>query len=151
MEDSLNDMIGDLFSALDKSLSSKSTGSGGNWLSSALDWGMSLFTSSGTNTTAGPFSKGGIVPQYLAGGGFVRQGTDTIPAMLTPGEVVLNAAQQKNLSDQLGGQNVTINISGNVDQRSIDQIKRVIASDPVMISQLNRNGKNATSGIRRKS
>ena len=38
--------------------------------------------------TAFAFSKGGIVPQYFANGGFSR-GTDTIPAMLTPGEFVI--------------------------------------------------------------
>lgn len=43
---------------------------------------------------AGLFSKGGQV-NYLAGGGvprFIPKGTDTIPAMLTPGEYVLNRA-----------------------------------------------------------
>lgn len=35
------------------------------------------------------FSKGGIVPKYFANGGLSR-GTDTIPAMLTPGEFVVN-------------------------------------------------------------
>jgi hypothetical protein len=38
-----------------------------------------------------------------------------VPAMLTAGEVVLNAAQQRNLASQLGGSApvVNINISGN--------------------------------------
>lgn len=40
--------------------------------------------------------------QHLKGGGFAR-GTDTIPAMLTPGELVLNAAQQANLGAALAG------------------------------------------------
>ena len=31
-------------------------------------------------------------------GGFVPSGTDTVPAMLTPGEIVLNAAQQRNVA-----------------------------------------------------
>jgi TP901 family phage tail tape measure protein len=36
---------------------------------------------------------GGIIPQYLASGGspFLSRGTDTVPAMLTPGEFVVNA------------------------------------------------------------
>lgn len=34
------------------------------------------------------FSKGGIVPRYFANGGFAI-GTDTVPAMLTPGEFVV--------------------------------------------------------------
>jgi len=56
------------------------------------------------------FADGGIVPQYFAGGGMPK-GSDTVPAMLTPGEVVLNAAQQKNVAGQLNGNSITI--SGN--------------------------------------
>jgi hypothetical protein len=35
------------------------------------------------------YSSGGIVPKYFATGGFAR-GTDTVPAMLTPGEFVMS-------------------------------------------------------------
>lgn len=57
------------------------------------------------------FADGGVVkPLYASNGAFVPRGTDTVPAMLTPGEVVLNAAQQKNLLGRMGG--VTINITG---------------------------------------
>jgi len=35
--------------------------------------------------------------------GGVPGSSDTIPAMLTPGEVVLNAAQQSNVADSIGG------------------------------------------------
>lgn len=43
--------------------------------------------------------------EYHAGGGMVgmARGTDTVPAMLTPGELVLNRAQQQNLANQLNG------------------------------------------------
>jgi hypothetical protein len=34
-------------------------------------------------------SSGGLVPKYFAAGGFAR-GTDTVPAMLTPGEFVMS-------------------------------------------------------------
>lgn len=37
----------------------------------------------------GFMSRGGLVPKYFAAGGFAR-GTDTIPAMLTPGEFVMS-------------------------------------------------------------
>jgi len=37
----------------------------------------------------GGFSSGGLVPKYFAVGGYA-QGTDTIPAMLTPGEFVMS-------------------------------------------------------------
>ena len=41
--------------------------------------------------TMGPVrrQKGGIVPKYMASGGFAK-GTDTVPAMLTPGEFIVN-------------------------------------------------------------
>jgi uncharacterized protein YoaH (UPF0181 family) len=35
------------------------------------------------------FSTGGVVPKYAANGMFVPRGTDTVPAMLTPGELVV--------------------------------------------------------------
>ena len=38
--------------------------------------------------------------------------TDTVPAMLTPGELILNQAQQNNLVGGVGG--VTVNIGGNI-------------------------------------
>jgi hypothetical protein len=59
--------------------------------------------------TGGLVTANGI--QHFASGGrvlpFLRHGTDTVPAMLTPGEIVLNASQQKTLADGLGG--VTVN------------------------------------------
>jgi hypothetical protein len=41
---------------------------------------------------------------YIAGGDtpFMPRGSDTVPAMLTPGEIVLNAAQQRNLAGAVG-------------------------------------------------
>ena len=48
-----------------------------------------------------PKATGGIIPSYFNNGALVNykpQGTDTVPAMLTPGEFVINrAATQKNL------------------------------------------------------
>jgi hypothetical protein len=35
------------------------------------------------------YSSGGFVPKYFAVGGYAR-GTDTVPAMLTPGEFVMS-------------------------------------------------------------
>jgi TP901 family phage tail tape measure protein len=43
------------------------------------------------------FSKGGMVPSYFAAGGFAN-GTDTVPAMLTPGEFVI----RKSAVDRIG-------------------------------------------------
>jgi len=57
-----------------------------------------VYTTSGSPTTKGktnmyggkitPMSMGGMVPKYMAVGG--RIGSDTVPAMLTPGEFVMN-------------------------------------------------------------
>lgn len=51
---------------------------------------------------------GGRVPEYHADGGvgggmYGPRGTDTVPAWLTPGEVVLNKPQQRELLNMLGG------------------------------------------------
>ena len=43
-------------------------------------------------------SSGGVVPKYFANGGFTPKGTDTVPAMLTPGEFVV----RKSAVDQYG-------------------------------------------------
>jgi hypothetical protein len=44
--------------------------------------------SAGKASSWWPFAEGGMV--YAAGGTFVPKGTDTVPAMLTPGEFVVN-------------------------------------------------------------
>ena len=60
------------------------------------------------------FAEGGIVP----GTG----NTDSVPAMLTPGEVILNEAQQKNLVGGMGN-NITVNISAPlIDESVVDAI-----------------------------
>lgn len=56
-------------------------------------------------------ARGGLVTetgiQRFASGGrvlpFLRRGTDTVPAMLTPGEIVLNEAQQQAVGQAMGG------------------------------------------------
>ena len=52
------------------------------------------------------FASGGIVQGVDRGQG------DTVPAMLTPGELILNQAQQNNLAGNMGG--VTVNFNGPV-------------------------------------
>lgn len=52
------------------------------------------------------FSKGGIVPLYAANGAFVPRGTDTVPAMLTPGERVLSVGTTGNLDTFMSSQSV---------------------------------------------
>ena len=84
-------------------------------------------------------NKGGVVP-----GGAPY--TDRIPALLTPGEVVIPRNQaQGNIGNVT---NNTFNISGNVDQRAIDQIKAVITSSPAEVGGANRNFTRNTAGLR---
>jgi hypothetical protein len=84
-------------------------------------------------------NKGGVVP-----GGAPY--TDRIPALLTPGEVVIPRNQaQGNMGSVV---NNTFNISGNVDQRAIDQIKSVITSSPAEVGGANRNFTRNTAGLR---
>jgi hypothetical protein len=83
------------------------------------------------------FNKGGIVP-----GGAPY--TDRIPAMLTPGEVVIPRGQ---VGQQGSVTNNTINISGNVDQRAIDQIRAVISSSPSHVGGANKTFSRNTSGL----
>lgn len=85
------------------------------------------------------FNKGGIVPGSAPY-------TDKVPAMLTPGEVVIPR-------DKVGktGGNTTvnnINISGNVDQRSIEQIKAVISSSSKEVGGANRKFNRNTTRLR---
>ena len=82
-------------------------------------------------------SKGGIVP-----GGAPY--TDRVPTLLTPGEVVIPRG------GNAGGSSVTnntINISGNVDQRAIDQIRAVITSSPAHVGGANKTFSRNTSGL----
>lgn len=51
-------------------------------------------------------AKGGMA--YLADGGFTPQGTDTIPAMLSPGEFVVNARSTRRFFSQLQAMNAGV-------------------------------------------
>jgi hypothetical protein len=70
-----------------------------------------IYTSSGTTTPQKkmyggeimPMNYGGMVPKYMAMGGAV--GSDTVPAMLTPGEFVMNKAATKRFGPMLASMN----------------------------------------------
>jgi hypothetical protein len=74
-----------------------------------------------------PFTGGGIVPDYFANGtlgrliNFLPKGTDTVPAMLTPGEIVLNAAQQHHVAGAIKGGGDTVNVSVTFNVNAIDR------------------------------
>ncbi len=59
--------------------------------------------SASTAATGGYVGKTNVIPFAVGGSVFAPSGTDTVPAMLTPGEIVLNAAQQKNVAGAVGG------------------------------------------------
>lgn len=97
---------------------------------------------SGGTTSFFGMNKGGVVP-----GGAPY--TDRIPTMLTPGEVVIPRDKVNSGSMGGGNTNVTnINISGNVDQRSIDQIKAVISSASSEVGGANRSYQSNTQGVK---
>lgn len=78
--------------------------------------------------TAEFFSGGGVVKPVYAATGFVAKGTDTVPAMLTPGEMVL----PKELVELLGnsGGSITFNVNAIDAQNTaqwLNNNKRLIA------------------------
>ena len=88
------------------------------------------------------FNKGGIVP----GGAPYK---DRVPAMLTPGEMVI---PRNKVNEMNAGGNrpviTNINISGNVDQRAIDQIKAVIVQSTSEVGSANRAYQQNTNGLK---
>ena len=106
-------------------------------LASSASGGGSLLS---TITGFFGFNKGGIVP-----GGAPY--TDRVPALLTPGERVIPRGEVNNNSTNRVVNN-TINISGNVDQRSIDQIRSVIASSAGEVGGANKDYTRNTAGLK---
>jgi hypothetical protein len=109
-----------------------------------VDWYLNNINNnlSGTETginNAQPKAQGG--PIYAAMGQFVPRGTDTVPAMLTPGEFVMNKASTQRLMQQLvpmnsgqysaqytqpgnsvqfGDMNITVNGGGTPKQTAVE-------------------------------
>ena len=112
--DIINIFANTVFGAISSSLSSALTGGGG---------GGSLFGS----LLGGNFAQGGIVPgNYAQGGvvyaskGFRPRGTDTVPAMLTPGEMVINRRQQSRLFNMANGHTSGSSQSVNITIHAVD-------------------------------
>jgi TP901 family phage tail tape measure protein len=116
----------------------------------------------GGNTAAanafGNWSTGGLIPKYFSFGGFAK-GTDTVPAMLTPGEFIMSkyavdsygvdTMRKINKGDSLGGSvynntyTLTVNAKTNANPNEIAQavmstIKQV---DDRRIRGVNINGR----------
>jgi hypothetical protein len=65
------------------------------------------------------FASGGIIPKMFAAGGFSK-GTDTIPAMLTPGEFVVRKAAVDSIGiDKLNSMNSGTSVGESVYNYSI--------------------------------
>lgn len=67
------------------------------------------YTSGGPDGDPVPVSRGGLIlgrgrVQYFGAGGFIPRGTDTVPAMLTPGEMVTSAGATREILKALKGQ-----------------------------------------------
>jgi hypothetical protein len=138
----------------------------GTLMDTIISKGSSLFSSMGGSKIGGLFSSlfGGGGGSNLMGlgskkgffgmnkGGVVPGGapyTDRIPTMLTPGEVVIPRNKTDNA---MGSTSITnINISGNVDQRSIDQIKAVISQSSAEVGGANRTFQRNSQGVRGRS
>lgn len=94
----------------------------------------------------GYLSTGGIVPKYFASGGFSR-GTDTIPAMLTPGEYVVrksavdalgvgalnNINNGRSLSNSVYNYSLSVNVDGT--SANANDIARSVMSEIKKIDQ----------------
>jgi hypothetical protein len=109
-----------------------------------------------------PFARGGLVPAYAADGGFFEpRGTDTVPAMLTPGEFVVNrsatagnldALQRINAGKGSGGDvqigSIVINAKSDL---STDSIRREVI--PELFKQIKKRSQEgefiiASAGVR---
>lgn len=84
----------------------------------------------GVTVEPSPVDRGGLVVpggvQYLDRGGrvlpFLPKGTDTVPAMLTPGEIVINAAQQGRIASALVGGGGTTTVILEADGRTLAEL-----------------------------
>lgn len=77
---------------------------------------LSLQPNTGAGSNIQHHWMGGVVQRYAGGGVVPGRGTgDTVPAMLTPGELVLNARQQRNLARIIGRPGNVSGIFGQVD------------------------------------
>ena len=87
------------------------------------------------------FSKGGVV--YASNGGFFkRRGTDSVPAMLTPGEFVMNrkavnsgnnlsTLQSMNSGGAVGGGEGSAGLQEQFKQNVIDPLKQIFENSPL--------------------
>lgn len=93
-------------------------------------------------------SRGGVIAGrnnvlYFGKGGFVPRGTDTVPAMLTPGEMVLARDQVKALTRGRGGSTIHVHmhVAGYLDSPKVQRdIARVVVEQVDRDARLRRVG-----------
>jgi len=130
--------IGPFFSGLSENLSSSissllggmggsggSGGAGGGWMS-LISTGLSLF---GLNN-------GGIVPSTP----YSKAGVDSVPAMLTPGELVVPANKVKAYQDNTSKQQnvVNLSISGDVSRQTRQEIIKMLPTISAGVNATNK-------------
>lgn len=89
-------------------------------------------------------AEGGIVPLYAADGAMVPRGTDTVPAMLTPGEMVIPRDMVSELGDYLASKN------GNQAQSSDTEMLAAIlaaVNSPIVVKTEAKVNQNAFADI----
>ena len=95
--------------------------------------GSTIFNSliSGFRANGGPVSAGG---SYVVGEKGPELFTPSTGGMITP-------------NDAMGGNTVNINISGNVDDRAIAQIKNVVANNPRLVGNTTQRYNDSINGL----
>ena len=90
----------------------------------------------------------GVEPVYKSRGGFIPRGTDTVPAMLTPGEfVVKREAVQKYGVDTLSSMNsMTKSLPSYEGGGNVEQMESKMTSAPAELGLLREQAKEKTIG-----
>lgn len=111
-------------------------------------WDWIAAAAAGTATMVSTISAIKSATEYHAEGGiagmpnFTPKGTDTIPAMLTPGETILSVAQTQALSGMLGG------IANRTDEQK--ELKVSFSGEKITIAQRNADRRRGRSEYIRK-
>lgn len=149
IRDGIAELPGALADALKKGVTGGGGGGGGNILGAIVGGavGGPAGAAAGWNMAAG----GTVKPLYAAGGAMVPRGTDTVPAMLTPGEFVVNAAaagRNRSMLEAInsgggsgGGMVVNITVNGGLlgDQQTAQQFAKAIDSELLKLRQKNQS------------
>jgi hypothetical protein len=104
--------------------------------SQIIDYANAVNESRGTPGALVAMAKGGLVPKYFVNGGYAR-GTDTVPAMLTPGEFIMSkyAVQSygidkmkamnngSSVNDSVYNYSISVNVTSDANP---DEIARVV-------------------------